>query len=323
MPRRCGPRATWPEGGCTWPRARAPSRGFASCPATSSPAGSRRCRWWRFPASPGRGSSRWSRPGCSTTPSPTTSCPRSGRRRSRRSAWTAGRAAARAWRLRVGRAQGLPGASRRARRPGAPPPQPIRPGRGRVDPALHARLRAGSATRSRRSTTSGGSRWSRRSGRRRRGTTSTGCSSPRWDSRSRGSTRRRGAPPARWASCRSSPPPGSGWAFPTSCRSRRTRSPAPPTWRSCGATTSRNRASSWRTASTSRWPPTTPARPASPGCGARRRTRGLDPDVWFGNVELEAYREIGQETPRYVENIVRYYVAYRLASEMAARKATP
>jgi hypothetical protein len=40
-------------------------------------------------------------------------------------------------------------------------------------------------------------------------------------------------------------------------------------------------------------------------------------------VELEAYRDIGQETPRYVENIVRYYVAYRLANEHGARKATP
>jgi membrane-bound lytic murein transglycosylase MltF len=57
--------------------------------------------------------------------------------------------------------------------------------------------------------------------------------------------------------------------------------------------------------------------------GLRRKAKahGLDPDVWFGNVELEAYREIGQETPRYVENIVRYYVAYRLAHEHLARRA--
>lgn len=50
------------------------------------------------------------------------------------------------------------------------------------------------------------------------------------------------------------------------------------------------------------------------------KTHGLDPDVWFGNVELEAYRDIGQETPRYVANIVRYYVAYRLANERAERR---
>jgi membrane-bound lytic murein transglycosylase MltF len=62
-----------------------------------------------------------------------------------------------------------------------------------------------------------------------------------------------------------------------------------------------------------------PARIA--GLRRKARARGLDPDVWFGNVELEAYREIGQETPRYVENIVRYYVAYRLANEHLAQKA--
>jgi membrane-bound lytic murein transglycosylase MltF len=61
---------------------------------------------------------------------------------------------------------------------------------------------------------------------------------------------------------------------------------------------------------------------AGPGRIARLRRqaagRGLDPNVWFGNVELEAYRDIGQETPRYVANIVRYYLAYRLASEAVA-----
>ena len=61
-----------------------------------------------------------------------------------------------------------------------------------------------------------------------------------------------------------------------------------------------------------------PARVA--GLRRKARAQGLDPDVWFGNVELVAYREIGQETPRYVENIVRYYVAYRLANEHLARQ---
>jgi membrane-bound lytic murein transglycosylase MltF len=64
-----------------------------------------------------------------------------------------------------------------------------------------------------------------------------------------------------------------------------------------------------------------PARIA--GLRRKAKARGLDPDVWFGNVELEAYRDIGRETPRYVENIVRYYVAYRLATEHAARKVRP
>ena len=43
--------------------------------------------------------------------------------------------------------------------------------------------------------------------------------------------------------------------------------------------------------------------------------RGLDPNVWFGNVELVAAQEIGQETITYVANIYKYYVAYKLALE--------
>jgi membrane-bound lytic murein transglycosylase MltF len=42
---------------------------------------------------------------------------------------------------------------------------------------------------------------------------------------------------------------------------------------------------------------------------------GLDPNVWFGNVELVAAREIGRETVAYVSNIYKYYVAYTLAAE--------
>lgn len=41
--------------------------------------------------------------------------------------------------------------------------------------------------------------------------------------------------------------------------------------------------------------------------------RGLDPDVWFGNVEQVAAERIGRETVQYVSNIYKYYVAYRLA----------
>ena len=43
--------------------------------------------------------------------------------------------------------------------------------------------------------------------------------------------------------------------------------------------------------------------------------QGLDPNVWFGNVELIAAKEIGQETVTYVSNIYKYYVAYTLAME--------
>ncbi|MDZ7754705.1 MAG: transporter substrate-binding domain-containing protein [Gammaproteobacteria bacterium] len=40
---------------------------------------------------------------------------------------------------------------------------------------------------------------------------------------------------------------------------------------------------------------------------------GLDPDVWFGNVEVAAGRIVGRETVDYVANIQKYYVAYQLA----------
>jgi membrane-bound lytic murein transglycosylase MltF len=46
-------------------------------------------------------------------------------------------------------------------------------------------------------------------------------------------------------------------------------------------------------------------------------TMGLDPNVWFGNVELVAAKEIGQETVNYVSNIYKYYVAYKLAVEQS------
>ena len=43
--------------------------------------------------------------------------------------------------------------------------------------------------------------------------------------------------------------------------------------------------------------------------------RGLDPNVWFNQVELVVAEEVGQETVRYVANIYKYYVAYRLIEE--------
>lgn len=42
---------------------------------------------------------------------------------------------------------------------------------------------------------------------------------------------------------------------------------------------------------------------------------GLNPDEWFGNVELEVAKNIGQETVRYVSNIYKYYVSYKLILE--------
>lgn len=53
---------------------------------------------------------------------------------------------------------------------------------------------------------------------------------------------------------------------------------------------------------------------AGPARIARLRSQaevlGLDPDVWFRNVETVAAEEIGRETVQYVSNIYKYYIAY-------------
>lgn len=48
--------------------------------------------------------------------------------------------------------------------------------------------------------------------------------------------------------------------------------------------------------------------------GLRREAKkmGLDPDVWFDNVEAVAAKRIGRETVQYVSNIYKYYIAYTL-----------
>ncbi|NQT55656.1 MAG: lytic transglycosylase F, partial [Desulfobacteraceae bacterium] len=55
---------------------------------------------------------------------------------------------------------------------------------------------------------------------------------------------------------------------------------------------------------------------AGPGRVTRLRKEaakmGLDPNVWFGNVEVVAAKRIGRETVQYVSNIYKYYIAYRL-----------
>jgi membrane-bound lytic murein transglycosylase MltF len=45
--------------------------------------------------------------------------------------------------------------------------------------------------------------------------------------------------------------------------------------------------------------------------------RGLDPNIWFHNVEYVAAEKIGAETVTYVGNIYKYYIAYNLI--LAAR----
>ncbi|BCG09837.1 lytic transglycosylase F [Buttiauxella agrestis] len=49
---------------------------------------------------------------------------------------------------------------------------------------------------------------------------------------------------------------------------------------------------------------------------------GLDPNIWFNNVERIAQLRIGNETVQYVSNIFKYYIAYQLIMEqIKARKA--
>jgi membrane-bound lytic murein transglycosylase MltF len=45
------------------------------------------------------------------------------------------------------------------------------------------------------------------------------------------------------------------------------------------------------------------------------RENGLDPNVWFDNVEVIAAKRIGRETVQYVSNIYKYYISYKLSLE--------
>lgn len=46
----------------------------------------------------------------------------------------------------------------------------------------------------------------------------------------------------------------------------------------------------------------------------------LDPNVWFGNVELITAREVGREPINYVGNIYKYYLSYKLAERFLAER---
>jgi membrane-bound lytic murein transglycosylase MltF len=46
--------------------------------------------------------------------------------------------------------------------------------------------------------------------------------------------------------------------------------------------------------------------------------QGLDPNQWFGNVELVVSQSVGTVTVQYVSNIYKYYVAYKLIIEEGA-----
>jgi membrane-bound lytic murein transglycosylase MltF len=53
---------------------------------------------------------------------------------------------------------------------------------------------------------------------------------------------------------------------------------------------------------------------------AETKKRGLDPNVWFGNVERVASERIGRETVTYVSNIYKYYITYKLLSDQRDRR---
>jgi len=48
------------------------------------------------------------------------------------------------------------------------------------------------------------------------------------------------------------------------------------------------------------------------------KSQGLDPNVWFDNVERIADYRIGRETVQYVANIYKYYIAYTLVQDDVA-----
>ena len=53
------------------------------------------------------------------------------------------------------------------------------------------------------------------------------------------------------------------------------------------------------------------------------QARGLNPNIWFDNVERVVADHVGRETVQYVSSIYKYYIAYTLVQEdVAASLAT-
>jgi hypothetical protein len=53
------------------------------------------------------------------------------------------------------------------------------------------------------------------------------------------------------------------------------------------------------------------------------RQDGLDPNIWFSKVEIEAAKVAGAETVQYVSNIYKYYIAYSLLLKRQAARRRP
>jgi membrane-bound lytic murein transglycosylase MltF len=50
------------------------------------------------------------------------------------------------------------------------------------------------------------------------------------------------------------------------------------------------------------------------------KEKGLNPNLWFDNVEIIAAQVIGRETPQYVSNIYKFYAAYRALDFYASKR---
>lgn len=55
----------------------------------------------------------------------------------------------------------------------------------------------------------------------------------------------------------------------------------------------------------------------------KARDQGLDPNIWFNNVELVVAKKIGNETVQYVSNILKYWLIYKLLRERQLIEAPP
>jgi len=58
------------------------------------------------------------------------------------------------------------------------------------------------------------------------------------------------------------------------------------------------------------------------GLRKKAAAMGLDPNVWFHNVEIVAAKSIGRETVQYVSNIYKYYITYQMVLIQAEKKQT-
>jgi len=53
----------------------------------------------------------------------------------------------------------------------------------------------------------------------------------------------------------------------------------------------------------------------------KAEARGLDPNIWFNNVEVVTSEVVGRETVSYVSNIYKYYLAYKMLVEQSEARA--